>query len=188
MRHPGWLNLVVALGGTLFGTTFAGTIKYEVLPLGGSSYQYTYDLNGFTFQANEQLDIRFNPTLFASLWNASAPAGFDIQLLQPNNPPGDYGDYSALATMNNLSGSGSFTVDVSYFGAGLPGPQPFFINQFDADGFYLATTDAGMTMDANAGITTDAPEPSSLCLVSALALFGAAWQIRRCKLSVPRQP
>jgi hypothetical protein len=175
MRNLCWLKL--AMGLITAGTLSAGTIDYSVTALGGGSYRYDYSVSGFTFQPNEQLDVRFDPTLYGALSHGVAPTGFSVTLLNPNNPPGDFGDYTALAQINNPSTANPFSVQVVYLGAGQPGSQPFFLNQFNADGFFIATVDGGFTSQVVA-TETSAPEPSTLTLICAALLFGGLWVVR----------
>ena len=114
MRNSSWLKLVMGL--ITAATLSAGEIDYAVTLLGGSSYRYDYSVSGFTFQQNEELDVRFDPTLYGALSHGVAPAGFSVTLLNPNNPPGDFGDYTALAQINNPSTANLFSVQVVYLG------------------------------------------------------------------------
>jgi len=169
-----WVTLLVGLGA---GSTSAGTIQFQVTPLGGDLYQYNYVVSGITFQANEELDIRFDPSLYGTLSNGLAPSGFDLALLQPNNPPGVFGDYSALAEIANPSTAGPFSVEVVFFGPGQPGTQPFFVKQYDQNGFFVSTIGAGFATQMPD--TSPMPEPSSLILVSTTLLLGGLWMVRR---------
>src|SRR5579864_157626 len=98
MQVTFWLPV---LAGLLAGGLNAATITFEVTPLGGNNYHYTYGISGIVFQPNQGVDIRFDPTLFPanSLTNATVGSGFTLFLLQPNNPPGTSGDYEAVANM-----------------------------------------------------------------------------------------
>jgi hypothetical protein len=138
----------------LFG---AISIIYSVAPAGGGSpdnvYRYTYLLSGSVAE-NQEVDIQFDPDLFRRLMNATASSGFDVLLLQPNNPPGVPGDLSALA-LNNITGPSTLGVDVVYLGTGIPGVQPFFINTVGAGG-ELTLVESGSTVSASA-----VPEPGT---------------------------
>jgi hypothetical protein len=170
-------SLWIMVGLTL-GHVSAGAIQYDVTPLGGNSYQYTYSLSGITFQLNEQLDIRFDPSSYGIVSNGVAPTGYSVTLLQPNNPPGDPGDYSALAQVNNPSTAGSFSVQFVYLGAGQPGSQPFFLNQFDSQGFFEYTSAAGYTSQQTQQ-PSEVPEPSALWLIGSTLLLGGLWTLHR---------
>ncbi len=167
VQRVGWGVIAAAL---LFSSSLhASAIEFQVTPLGSGVYRYNYMVSGFQFQANQELDLRFDPALYGALSNGVAPPGFDLLLLQPNNPPGTSGDYSALALVNMPSLT-PFSVDFAFLGAGVPGPQPFFINQLDASGNLIATIASGSTTSA----TARAPEPRSFSLVSLALLMGGA--------------
>lgn len=172
MRSSLWLLLVMLLTGV--GVS-AGTVHYDVMPLGGDSYQYTYFLSGLTFQVSEQLDVQFDPVLYGALSNGVAPGGFSVTLLDPNNPPGLHGDYGALALINNPSIAGEFSVQFVYLGRGVPGPQPVFLNQFNSDGFFESATYLGLTSGVQ---SSHSPEPSTAFLTGFTLLFGTLCSIR----------
>jgi hypothetical protein len=133
--------------------------------------KYTYYVNGLTLLANQELDIVFDPSRYGTLINGIAGPQFDLLLLQPNNPEGAAGHYSALALVNDPSFSGEFSVDFLSSDGADPGPQPYFINQYDANGAFLGAVQSGFTFDATA-----TPEPSCFVLCG---LILAAACIRR---------
>jgi hypothetical protein len=149
MRTPAWLAIPLILSAGLP----AAQIEYTNTPLGGNSYRYTYSITGVTFTQYEGLDIRFDPTLFGTLSSPAAGSGFSTLVLQPNNPPGTFGDYYAIAQVSNPSLAVSFQVSVTYLGAGTPGSQPFFVDQFDSNGNLISIASSGVTSQ---------PEPSTL--------------------------
>jgi hypothetical protein len=135
-----------AIGAGLFSISLqAGTVGFTVSPLGGSNFRYTYDFTSLSLQANQEVDIRFSPSLYSTLTNGIAGANFSLALFQPNNPPGSFGDYAALALINNPPLTGPFRVDFTFLGTGTPGSQPFFINQYDTAGNFLRVADSGNT-------------------------------------------
>ena len=158
----------------------AGTVEYLVTALGPHDYHYVYLLTGLTFLQNQELDIRFDPTVFGTLSNASAGSGFFlIPCCQPNNPPGAFGDYAIQALTNVTSPSGTFSVDVSVPSSTYPGAQPFFINQLDADGNYLFNVRAGFTeLDP----PDPAPEPGNRSIIGMGLLAGVVWWAARRRL------
>ncbi len=162
------LSLLTALSA---GNLAAANVSFQITNLGSSNYRYDYTVSGIQFQVNQELDIRFNPALYSSLSNGVAPAGFDLLLLQPNNPPGAFGDYSAMALVNNPSLSGTFRVDVHFIGNGAPGGQPFFINQLDANGNIVAQLTTGNTTAPGGNV----PEPAGWTLAGAGFLMGGVW-------------
>src|SRR5260370_24983039 len=110
----------------------AGTVEFSVIPTGPNAFHYDYTLTGFPFLVNQELDIRFDPTIFASLANPTAgPGFFVIPCCQPNNPPGVFGDYAILALSNIATPTGVFGVALVVSGSAQPGSQPFFLHHFD---------------------------------------------------------
>lgn len=134
---------------------------------GETIYRFTYDLSDVQLLLNQELDFRFDPAIYSSLLNPVAPAGlFDVLVLQPNNPPGAFGDYSLLAMVNNPSTAGPFSVDATLVaGQPLPDTQPFFINQLDSNGAFLSRIDSGLAVNV-------IPEPGTLSMAAA-GLIGA---------------
>lgn len=173
MRNRFWLPLCFAVIGAGLQ---AGTIQFQTTNLGGNTYQYTYFPSGFALQANQELDIRFSPILYTNLNSGVAGAGFDLALLQPNNPSGTFGDYSALALVNNPLLTGPFSVNFNYLGSGQPGSQPYRINQYNQSGAFVATIDSGVTTPV--GGAPSVPEPGTLPLAGA-ALAAILWTVRR---------
>ncbi len=170
MRKLLWLTL---LAGILVGNVNAAAIQLQVTNLGLNSYRYNYTLTGFNLQANQELDIRFDPNIYLSLSNGVAPADFDLLLLQPNNPPGTFGDYRAFALVNSPSLAGPFSVDVLLKNGASPDSQQFLINQYSPAGLLLSSTPGGFT-------TSAVPEPATISL-GFLAIFigGAVRAVRR---------
>lgn len=145
----------------------AGTIEYstsEVGTTGGGQaiYRLTYNLSGVHFLLNQELDFRFDPNIYDSLLNPMAPALlFDVLVLQPNNPPGAFGDYSLLALVDNPSTAGLFSVDITLVaGQSLPDSHPYFLNQLSSDGAYMSLVDSGTGVNA-------LPEPGTLSMALA---------------------
>jgi hypothetical protein len=178
-RDRGWKQfawaglLVLVIGGFSAAPVSAGTINADVMQLGANLYRFTYSINGFDFLVNQDLDIQFDPSAVLGLSNGVATSGFNLLLLQPNNPPGGTGDYSALALVDHPSLAGPFSVDVSLNPGFLPpSSQTFVINQFDANGVFVAKVASG--------IVADAPEPSSgLLVLAAIVLLGFSPTLRR---------
>jgi len=150
----------------------AAVIQFTLTPLGPHSYHYNYSLAAVPFLTNQELDIRFDPTIFGSISNATAGPGFFQFTLQPNNPPGAFGDYILLALQDVPAPTGTFGVDVFVPGNAAPGAQLFFINQLDADGNIIATLQAGTTTP---GGSPSVPEPTTLSLSVVAALAAALY-------------
>jgi hypothetical protein len=160
----------------------ATTIQYQVTT-SGTTGMYQYSISGFTgisacadmpaLQCNNEIDIQFDPNVFASVSNGVAPADFDLLLFQPNNPPQAAGDYSAFAPVSNPSLAGPFSVDFTLTGMGMPGAQTFFIEQFDSNGFFEGMTTGTTTL------LSGVPEPASLWLTGiALIIAGVVLALR----------
>lgn len=162
------------------GNLHAGSIQYEVSgvgtsPTGDPIYRFTYLISGVNFLTDQELEIRFDPALYGALSNATAGAGFDVLLFQPNNPLGTDGIYSALALIDNPSLATPFGVDAIYLGLGTPPSQEFFINQFDSSGNLVRQEEQGTTV-----LVGEIPEPSTFASVGMLlGLIGCWWTVRR---------
>jgi hypothetical protein len=168
------LSLLAAVSA---GRLAAANVAFQITSLGSNNYRYDYAVSGIQFQMNQEFDLRFDPALYSTLSNGVAPAGFDLLLLQPNNPPGVSGDFSAMALVNNPSLSSGFRVDVVYLGNGTPGAQPFFINQLDANGNILSVISNGTTAPPGGSV----PEPAGWTLAGAGFLIGGLWRVVRRK-------
>ena len=158
---------------------YAGTIDYQITALPGGLpgqplFQYTYYLSGFNFVSWEEIDFVYAANLFGSLSNGAVTPGFEFLLFQPNNPPGTTGNFSVMALTNLGAVVGPWSVDVTYLGSGLPGPQTFLVNQFDANG--------NLVQSLGSGGTTAIPEPGTLVLAGLVAWGSVMWRaVRRRK-------
>jgi hypothetical protein len=168
------------------GIASAASVGYEVTDLGGNDFRYSYTFTGVTLQAQQEIDIRFDPALFGLLSNAVAPPQFDLLVLQPNNPPGSFGDYSVLSLINSPDLTGTFSVDVEFLGTGKPGSQPFFINQYDAAGALILSTPGGSTKPLVPGDPGDVPEPATLWLTVGSLIAARSRTVRRLLLRASR--
>ena len=154
--------LLIFAGLMTSSSVFAGLVQYSTTPassggsnaFGGTLYRYTYLISGFNFQANQELDIRFDAGQFSHITLVStAQSGFSTLLLQPNNPLGAIGSFSALATQNNAP-SATFILDAYYTGTGEPGSQTYLVNQYSQTGNFIGTLQTGNTVAAT-------PEPGT---------------------------
>jgi hypothetical protein len=141
----------------LTGQLAAGTVGYQVSGLGGDVFRYEFFPSNLGLLAYQELDVQFDGALFSSLFNGVADSDFRLLLLQPNNPPGAVGDYTALALVDNPSLAGPFSVDVRWLGAGVPGELPYLLHQFDASGHNLGMIGSGSLVE-------ETPEPASWLL------------------------
>ena len=161
-RGVNWSLLLLPVWTILLaGQLAAGTVGYQVSGLGGNVFQYEFFPSNLGLLAYQELDIQFDPTFFGSLFNGVADSDFRLLLLQPDNPPGAVGDYSALALVDSPSLAGPFSVDVRWLGSGVPGELPYFLHQFDASGYNLGTIGSG-SVDLVGSVET--PEPASWLL------------------------
>ena len=165
--------LLLMSGLMMAAPSFAGTIQYEVNSLSGNQYKYIFSLFGMSFDANEELEIDFTPALFSSLSNQAVGNGFSGMLLQPNNPPGASGIYSAFTAAAVATPTGTFSVDVTFIGAGTPGDVPFYLNQYDANQSLLSTVQSGWTT-TRVTQASGVPEPGSFWLAAIALLIACA--------------
>jgi hypothetical protein len=150
------------------GLSASPIIQYQVTSLGtnGSGqalYQYHYFLSGIDLLTNQEIDIQFDPSVFGQLSNGVAGPGFDLLLFQPNQPAGEHGDYSALATVDHPATDGTFSVNFT-LSAGVttpPASQLFFL-------FDDTTSPSGVIFSGTTTLFTTTPsgvpEPWSVAL------------------------
>lgn len=172
-------TLLFALVLLAAGHSNAAIIDYDVTnigstPMGDPIYRFTYTVSGYTFSTGEELEIRFDSSLYGALSNPTASPDFDVLLFQPNNPPGSVGIYSALALTGNPSLIPPFGVDAVYLGAGLPPTQEFFINVFDPVTGNVIPVVEGQTTPGG-----EIPEPATLGSVGVLLGVIYSWTVRR---------
>jgi hypothetical protein len=169
------------------GQLAAGTVGYQVSDLGANVFRYEFLPSNLGLLQNQELDIQFDPALFGSLFNGVAGSDFRLLLLQPNNPLGAAGDYSALALIDNPSLLGPFSVDVRWIGTGVPGGLPFLLHQFDASGRNLGTIGSGFVGVAG---PVGTPEPASWLLGGMGLVIGGFLRMGRRRLQRvrPQQP
>jgi hypothetical protein len=166
---PGRLFVFLFWAGISTSRLIAGTIYLDATPLAPNTFRYEYTFRNFNLLMNQEIDIRFDPAYYVSLSNGIASSDFALLLLQPDNPPGTFGDYSARALMDHPSMQGPFSVDVRLRGFDPP-PQPFFIHQFDPSGTNVILTIGSGT------VTT--PEPGNWTL-GVFGIFGVFF-LRTC--------
>ncbi len=172
LRHNAGRHVVrVVLCTVLFAISASATaIQYDVIT-NGTTGTYHYFVTGFvaqqscpnnpSLQCSNAIDIQFDPAIFSQLSNAVAPAGFDVLLFQPNNPPSAPGDYNALAIASNPSLAGPFSVDFTLVSGQIPGSQTFLIESFDANNLFQGFAEPpGFT----APRVSDVPEPTTIGL------------------------
>jgi hypothetical protein len=151
----------------------AGTIWSTAVALNSDEniFRVQYHVSGIEFLKNQELEIEFSRSVFRSLSNPVAPAGFDILLFQPDDPFGAPGRLSLLALVNLPSIQDGFFLDVRAVGdirnlgadRESPDVQRFAINQLDEQGVILSTIQSG---DVGAAV----PEPATAHTIGAVAL------------------
>ena len=173
------LPRVLLLSALLAFSLSAGPIVQYQVTTNGTVGTYHYFVGGFDFLVNEALDIQFGQlgsnNLFGQLSNGVAPAGFDLKLFQPNNPPQAPGDYSALAMVDHPSLTGTFSVDFTLTGTGMPGSQVFSISQFDSNGKFVNLVASGSTQLVGSGV----PEPAGFLPCGVALIIGGIFLARR---------
>jgi hypothetical protein len=195
--RPGVCVLLIAAG--LWGVPLiAGTIDFQISQVSsvasGSSaavYTFTYTLDGFDFEFNgkvvNEVDIEFDPKNYGALSNAHAGPDFDLLLLQPNNPPGATGDYSAEARADHPSLAGTFSLDFTWTGPGSPLDPGVALSQtFHINTYNNNPTDAsfGDLISSTTGTTTPlaasaVPEPATaFSAVAGLIFCGATLAVK----------
>lgn len=167
MRH---LLLLSFCGGLFLTHLSADTyqIQYQVTSIGTDDYQYTYYVSDLTgnFLENQEVDIEFDPTLYAygSLSNATGPSGWDLSagdgdLVQPNTVDGNVGEFAPYYLDSTQTNNMTFTLDVAYSGTGEPGAQSFIIDQFNSAGTMSSSIGSGTT-----SLLDPTPEPANVGL------------------------
>lgn len=138
-----------------------GTVRYDLVDLvdttpGQDLWEYSYFLNGFTFQTNQGFSIFFDYQTFANLTNArpSLNPGWSIIAVQPDVFLHGDGFLDGMAQINSPAYTGPFQVVVTWKGQGTPGAQLF--NTYSLNPFTTTST----------GTTTNVPEPQSILLTS----------------------
>ncbi len=174
--------LFSSLWSALFvSSAYAGAIiQYDIsnssTNAGGQTvYQLTYTVSNVSFSANQELAFQFDPAIYSSLSNGSVPSGFNWIILQPNQPLGASGVFSAVAVVPIQSLTGKFSVTAVMNGSAQPGAQQFSINQLNGD-VIGATLDSGSTI---AGGTSAVPEPVMLPVTLLALLAGGVLKVSR---------
>jgi len=162
--------------------THAAAIQFQLSLIdtdsaGNRIERYTYFVNDLTLQRNEEVEIQFDPRVFSALSGPKSSGGFDLVLLQPNNPPGAPGELSLTPIKRDARVTNPFSVDFTLTGQGSVDSQPFFINQYDSSGSFVDTVSAGSTSPVNQATV---PEPATFTYYGMALLFGVSrWAVRR---------
>lgn len=155
----------------------AATIGYDVRVVGSLSpggnpiHRFTYTFNGFNLEPFEEIEIRFSPLDFLSIFN---PTGGDVDIsvvtYQVNNPPGAAGTFSLVALTDSASLAQPFTVDAVILGD-VPATLPFALNRLEPGTFAFVE-------QLSTGTAHHLPEPATFGCV-ALALVAGLIRVSR---------
>ena len=169
-------RLLLPLAATvLFAASLsAGTVLEQINFTFPNQAQYAFQLNGFNLSQSEALVIEFDPSVYLSLTNASAPSGFSVFVLQPGNPPGTPGDliFEEMTGGPVLSSVGAFNVGFTLSTFGQAGSLPFSLYNLNTDGTFGNLIQSGTTIAVGAS-----PEPVNFALVG-IGLLAAAMRKR----------
>jgi len=123
---------------------------------GEDRWLYEYVVSGFAFAAHQGFTIYFDVDSMRSLEIPAGAVGadWDVLAVQPDPDLPDDGFFDALALVPDASLDVAFRVSLVWSGGpGIaPGPQRFEINQFDDQGGYVDTLDAGLTAIPEPGV------------------------------------
>ncbi|MBL8350363.1 MAG: hypothetical protein JNL87_08595 [Burkholderiaceae bacterium] len=156
------------------------TIGYELVALGGSTYEYRYTVTNVSLATPVSLfSIEFDTALYdeTSLTSKSSGIAGWVESFsatpQPPGLPAVYDVYNLSDPLDIGESATGFAVEFVWLGTGTPGSQPFKI--YDIANFDVL--DSGSTTLAGSP-PNPMPEPSA-ALLTALALLGAAAATRQ---------
>jgi hypothetical protein len=143
------------------GRSEATVITFEVTPVAGNTFEYTYVVENDTLASDlEEITVYFDVDLFENLRFPATPPGWDPVVVQPDTILQDDGFFDALALVFGIPPGGrlgGFTIVADFLGAGSPGRQRFEI----LDPLTFDVLDSGFTVPAVRPI----PEPTTVWLV-----------------------
>jgi hypothetical protein len=163
------IAIVLAVGSAQTAQASFITVHYRATDLtdvvpGQDLWQYEYFVTGHVFAENQSFSVDFDYTLYTNLHDESTTnPGWDLLVLQPDIGLSADGVFDALALTNNAALWDVFIVRFVWLGGpGTgPGPQPFALNEWDANGNFIRVITTGTTV----------PEPAMALLL--LATIGA---------------
>jgi hypothetical protein len=171
----GSLRVAAALIAFAFATSSHATlVSYSATNVADATWRFDYAISNDTLPSSiDYFVIDFDRTQYANLRDATAPAGWDILLLQPDEGLPADGVFDALAlSIGILPGEllTGFSVLVDYLGVGAPPIQSFAV----LDPFSFEAIDSGTP------VHTPVPVPVPLMLLgSALLGIPLARRIRK---------
>jgi hypothetical protein len=142
------------------------------MPGADATYQYTYNITNLTLQANEELDIYFDPSVYQEVSDAIVGSDFQYVLFAPSSSPSEPGDFGIAPNSNNTVVNGPFGVSFTLTGQGVPGPQYFTVSEFSPSGGLIGIVASGMTSMQS---PVAAPEPAGAGLTGIALLMGTMW-------------
>jgi hypothetical protein len=164
--------LTVAL---LYGTSFANAviIESELTNLGGSSYQYEFNvINDNLATGIEEFSIYFDYTQYENLSVVASPADWDSIVIQPSLSLPDDGFFDSLFLSAPLALGASldgFSVAFDWLGS-VAGPAAYG-NEFDIFDFNFNIVASGATTAPVVNPPNPVSEPSLLSLMGLVLLF-----------------
>ncbi len=123
-----WVRGGVLVAGLCLGqSTQALSLLYDVKPVSGNTWEYTYTAdNTASATTVEEFTTYFDYTSYNSLNSTATPTGWDPLAIQPDPGLPDDGFYDALSTTGGLAQGekqGGFTVQFNYTGNDIPSGQ-----------------------------------------------------------------
>jgi len=162
----------------------ATVIYYEANQLNGNSWQVDYEIQNDTLlNAIESFTLFFNQDLYSNIAVLSAPAGWDLSVIQPDISIPDDGYVDGIAGFGGaipLNGIlAGIRVTFDFLGAGAPGTQ--FFEMYDPDNYFLV--DSGNTI-VRPSTPVPVPEPS-MALLHLLIIIGLSTLAKRRSKPIP---
>jgi len=158
----------------------AVVIEYDLDALGGSTYQYTYNVINDDMAAGvDEFSIFFDLNLYSDLLVTASPSDWDSVVFQPDPLLPDDGLFDSLSLSGTLVQGESidgFSVSFTWLGQDLPVSQLF--NIVDPNTFEILVSGTTTVHQDGGGNPTPVPEPP-LVLLFLMGLLGIAVSHRR---------
>lgn len=162
--------LLAALATLAFSSaaSAAPVLNYQLSSLGSGQWRYAYTLQGEAPAAGfDGLTVYFDASQYSLVGNVSAPSGWDVLTVQPDQPLQGSGLVDLLHLAGALAGAIApvqFSVDFDYIGAGTPGSQRFELYNLSP----FAVVQSGQTQPGKVA------EPATGALAALALLLGAS--------------